>query len=73
MQFQPTAKPIVSRRNCLFAEYAVIRWHREGFRKYWRRKSCTERGGRPKTDIEIRDLVRRMASENPTYVKRADM
>ena len=45
----------------------VIRWHREGFRKYWRRTSRIERGGRPKTDIEIRDLVRRMASENPTW------
>ena len=51
----------------------VIRWHREGFRKYWRRTSRIERGGRPKTDIEIRDLVRRMASENPTYVRRANM
>ena len=51
----------------------VIRWHRKGFRKYWRWKSRTERGGRPKTDIEIRDLVRRMVSENPTYVRRANM
>jgi hypothetical protein len=31
----------------------VIRWHRAGFRTYWRRKSRA-RGGRPKTPLEIR-------------------
>jgi hypothetical protein len=43
----------------------VIRWHREGFRRYWRWKSrpCA---GRPSTMAEIRALVRRMAAENPT-------
>ena len=51
----------------------VIRWHREGFRRYWRWKSRCKRDGRPTVDVEIRDLVRRMAKENPTYVKRADM
>ncbi len=43
----------------------VIRWHRQGFRRYWRWKSRTNRGGRPRADIEIRDLVRRMVRENP--------
>ena len=46
----------------------VIRWHRNGFRTYWRRKSA-RRPGRPRVDPEIRGLVRRLASENPTYVK----
>src|SRR5271167_3795411 len=32
----------------------VIRWHRRGFRAYWRWKSRRV-GGRPKTDREIRD------------------
>ena len=41
----------------------VVRWHREGFRRYWRRKSA--RGpGRPKIDGELRELIRRMATEN---------
>jgi hypothetical protein len=31
----------------------VIRWHRAGFRAYWRWKS-KPRGGRPKTPLEIR-------------------
>src|SRR5437762_1556504 len=33
----------------------VIRWHRAGFRSYWRRKS-RPRGGRPKTPAELREL-----------------
>ena len=44
----------------------VIRWHREGFRRYWRWKS-RPRAGRPSTTAEIRALVRRMAAENPTW------
>jgi hypothetical protein len=41
----------------------VIRWHRRGFRAYWRWKS-RRRGGRPKIDREIRDLIRRMSQAN---------
>jgi hypothetical protein len=44
----------------------VIRWHRIGFRAYWRWKS-RRRGGRPKIDREIRDLIRRMSWENPLW------
>jgi hypothetical protein len=33
----------------------VIRWHRAGFRAYWRWKS-RPRSGRPKTPLEIRQL-----------------
>jgi hypothetical protein len=44
----------------------VIRWHRRGFRAYWRWKSrrC---GGRPRIDREIRDLIRRMTKENALW------
>src|SRR6266480_7652598 len=41
----------------------VIRWHRAGFRLYWRWRS-RPRGGRPKITEEIRRLIRRMAQEN---------
>lgn len=34
----------------------VIRWHRRGFRAYWRWKSRRRRG-RPRIDREIRDLI----------------
>jgi hypothetical protein len=44
----------------------VIRWHRRGFRAYWRWKSRRQ-GGRPKIDGEIRDLIRRMSKENPLW------
>ena len=44
----------------------VIRWHRRGFRAYWRWKSSRV-GGRPKIDREIRDLIRRVSKENPLW------
>ncbi len=47
----------------------VIRWHRQGFRLYWRWKS-RKRCGRPKLDAEIRALIRRMSRHNPTWGRR---
>ncbi len=44
----------------------VIRWHRAGFRAYWRWKSRS-RGGRPKTPLEVRQLIRDMSIENPLW------
>ena len=44
----------------------VLRWHRRGFRAYWRWKSW-RRGGRPRIDGELRVLIRRMSKENPTW------
>jgi len=44
----------------------VIRWHRQGFNLYWRRKSRKE-PGRPQIDREIRDLIHRMCQENSTW------
>ena len=44
----------------------VLRWHRTGFRLYWRWKSRS-RGGRPKIPIEVRSLIRRMSAENPLW------
>src|SRR5258708_24119713 len=44
----------------------VIRWHRAGFRAYWRWKSRA-RGGRPKTPLEIRHLIRKMSLANPLW------
>jgi transposase InsO family protein len=41
----------------------VIRWHRTGFRLYWRWKSRS-RGGRPKVPMEIRRLIREMSLAN---------
>ncbi len=44
----------------------VIRWHRQGFRLYWRWKS-RKKNGRPSVELEIRKLIRRMSRENPTW------
>jgi transposase InsO family protein len=41
----------------------VIRWHRQGFRAFWRWKSRS-RGGRPAIPREIRDLIREMSRAN---------
>ena len=43
----------------------VVRWHRQGFRYYWRWKS--RRRGRPRIDPEIRQLIRRMCRANPLW------
>jgi len=42
----------------------VVAWHRAGFRLYWRWRSRS-RGGRPRITQELRDLIVRLAKENP--------
>jgi hypothetical protein len=44
----------------------VIRWHRAGFRLYWRWRSrpC---GGRPKVPLELRQLIRNISIANPLW------
>jgi transposase InsO family protein len=44
----------------------ILRWHRAGFRAFWRWKS-RKRAGRPKIDRALRDLIRRMSRENPLW------
>ena len=44
----------------------VIKWHRQGFKLYWRWKSKAP-VGRPKIDKEIRELIRKMSRENPLW------
>src|SRR6266403_1060096 len=41
----------------------LVGWHRAGFRRYWRWKSC-RRGGRPQIEAELRALIRQMSAEN---------
>ena len=41
----------------------IIRWHRTGFRLYWRWKSRS-RGGRPRVPMEIQRLIREMSLAN---------
>lgn len=44
----------------------VVRWHRAGFRLYWRWLSGRRDNGRPKISSEVRQLIERIGKENPT-------
>src|SRR5262245_53679498 len=52
--------------SCVVRPETILRWHRAGFRAYWR---CKSRGqpGRPKVGHELRRLIRRMNEENPLW------
>ncbi len=54
-------------RSCVIVvrPETVVRWHRAGWRLFWRYKS---RPGGPPIPLELRQLIRRMASENPLWV-----
>lgn len=41
-----------------------LRWHRQGFRLFWRWKS---QPGRPQILAELQALIRQMAQDNPTW------
>ena len=45
----------------------VVRWHRLGWRLYWRRRSRRRRPGRPAAESEVRALIRRLSLENPLW------
>src|SRR3981189_2399395 len=50
----------------------LVRWHRVGFRCYWRWKSPTG-GGRPQIETDLRGLIRRMSIVNPLWERRVFM
>ena len=50
----------------IVAPATVVRWHRQGFRYYWRWKS-RGRPGRPQIDADVRQLIRRLSRENPLW------
>jgi hypothetical protein len=43
----------------------VVKWHRKGFKLFWKYKSRSRSPGRPSVSKEIRDLVKKMAQANP--------
>jgi len=58
--------PAVTRALLIIRPDTLVRWHRAGFRYYWRWKS-RRRIGRPKIEYELRALIRRMNAENPLW------
>jgi hypothetical protein len=55
--------PSVLRAITIIRPQTIVRWHRAGFRCYWRWKS-RNLGGRPQISAELRALIRRMSIEN---------
>jgi hypothetical protein len=55
--------PSVLKAMVIVRPETVVRWHRAGFRRYWRCKSRGG-GGRPPINPELRTLIRRMSLEN---------
>ena len=58
--------PSVLKAITIIRPETLVRWHRAGFRRYWRWKSRSL-GGRPKIDADLRALIRRMSAENPLW------
>src|ERR1700680_1853331 len=51
--------PSVLKAITIIRPETLVRWHRAGFRQYWRWKSRSL-GGRPQIESELRALIRRM-------------
>ena len=58
--------PSVLKAMVIVRPETVVRWHRAGFRCYWRWKS-RPRGGRPQIEGELRVLIRQMSIDNPLW------
>jgi hypothetical protein len=55
--------PRLAKLSLLATPETLVRWHRAGFRVYWRWTSRRKRG-RPKVDRELIRLIKRIAREN---------
>jgi hypothetical protein len=64
--------PSVLKAMTIMRPETVMRWHRAGFRRYWRWKS-RNLGGRPKIAGDLRALICRMSVENRYGAHRAFM
>jgi transposase InsO family protein len=58
--------PSLLAATVIFQPKTLVRWHRSGFRLYWRWKS-RRRVGRPAVPAEIRDLIRTLSRDNPLW------
>jgi transposase InsO family protein len=58
--------PSVLKAMTIIRPDTLVRWHRAGFRCYWRWKSRSF-GGRPQIDADLRALIRRMSVENSLW------
>jgi hypothetical protein len=56
--------PSVLKAVTIIRPETLVRWHRAGFRRYWRRTSRSL-GGRPQIDADLRALIRHQAFPEP--------
>src|SRR3981081_1044274 len=52
--------------SIVFQPETLLRWHRHGFRLFWRWKA-RQRVGRPALSANVRSLVRQISRENPLW------
>jgi hypothetical protein len=55
--------PSILKSITIMRPETLVRWHRAGFRRYWRWKSRNP-GGRPPIHAELRALIQRMSIAN---------
>ena len=58
--------PTILKAIAIVRPETLVRWHRAGFRQYWRWKSRSL-GGRPQIDADVRALIRRISVDNPLW------
>src|SRR5437762_9267815 len=58
--------PSILKALTIIRPATLLRWHRAGFRCYWRCKSRPQ-GGRPQIDTGLRVLIGRMSVENALW------
>jgi hypothetical protein len=58
--------PSLLHSSDIFKPETLLRWHRQGFRLFWRRKS-RRRAGRPSVSSDVRSLVQRISREIPLW------
>jgi hypothetical protein len=58
--------PDVLRSVTIVRPETVVRWHRQGWRAYWRWKS-RDISGRPRVPKDVRELIREISLANPLW------
>lgn len=58
--------PTLARAVTVIQPDTIVRWHRAGFRAFWRWRS-RPRWGRAKAPLELRRLIRAMSLDNPLW------
>ena len=60
------ALPKALRTGWIVTPDTLLRWHRKRIARYWTQQP-TRRAGRPPTNPEVRQLIVRLANDNPTW------